>query len=111
MEELTREEKLALPPMVMLDISDAPLLNGQPPVSNPRVYSMTDEEAIEWNRKKELGLVGMTTRSNIELQRRAEYARVSDPLYFGWQRGENTEQEWLDAIQSVKDMYPYPLPN
>jgi hypothetical protein len=26
----------------------------------------------------------------------------------GWQRGDNTEQEWLDAVQAVKDAYPYP---
>lgn len=110
MSELTREEKMALPPMVKLDVSDAPLLSGQPPIDNPRAYGMTDEEAIEWNRQKELGLVGKASRSDIESIRRLEYAKTADPLYFGWQRGENTEQDWLDAIQAVKDAYPYPIP-
>lgn len=41
-------------------------------------------------------------------ERRACYQRDSDPLFFGWQRGDNTEQEWLDAVQAVKDAYPYP---
>jgi hypothetical protein len=44
----------------------------------------------------------------VEDQRRAAYQTESDPLFFGWQRGDNTEQEWLDAVQAVKDAYPYP---
>ena len=51
-DELSREEKLRLPPKVFLDISDAPLLNGQKPHDNPRRYNMTDEEALEFNAQK-----------------------------------------------------------
>jgi len=29
-------------------------------------------------------------------------------LFFEYQRGEATEQEWLDAVQAVKDAHPYP---
>jgi len=31
-----------------------------------------------------------------------------DALYLQWQRGDATEQEWLDAVQAVKDAHPYP---
>lgn len=44
-----------------------------------------------------------------EQARRLAYSQTADPLFFGWQRGENTEQEWLDAVQAVKDSYPYPV--
>jgi hypothetical protein len=44
----------------------------------------------------------------VKDSRRAAYQTESDPLFFGWQRGDNTEQEWLDAVQAVKDAYPYP---
>ena len=44
----------------------------------------------------------------VEQQRFAAYQTQADPLFFGWQRGANTEQEWLDAVQAVKDQYPYP---
>lgn len=44
----------------------------------------------------------------VEDARRAAYQIYADPLFFGWQRGENTEQEWLDAVQAVKDENPYP---
>jgi hypothetical protein len=46
--------------------------------------------------------------AKVEQRRRASYQTESDPLFFGWQRGDNTEQEWLDAVQAVKDAYPYP---
>ena len=47
-------------------------------------------------------------RATIENQRKAAYQQEADPLFFSYQRGEATEQEWLDAVQSVKDRYPYP---
>lgn len=49
-----------------------------------------------------------TAKAKIDLLRRAEYQKVSDPLFFAYQRGEATEQEWLDAVQSVKEKYPNP---
>lgn len=52
---LSREEQLALEPTVFIDITDAPLLGGVPPIDNPRAYGMTDAEALEWNRKKQAG--------------------------------------------------------
>ena len=47
-------------------------------------------------------------KKSVRLARQAAYQTQSDPLFFGWQRGDNTEQEWLDAIQAVKDAHPYP---
>ena len=39
---------------------------------------------------------------------RAEtYPVESDPIFFQWQRGSKTEQEWLDAVEKVKAQYPY----
>lgn len=32
----------------------------------------------------------------------------ADAIFLKWQRGEATAQDWLDAIQAVKDAYPYP---
>ena len=33
------------------------------------------------------------------------YRDEADPLFFKWQRGEATQQEWLDAVASVKAKY------
>jgi hypothetical protein len=46
--------------------------------------------------------------SRIEISRRAAYAETSDPLFFKFQAGEATEQEWLAARQEVVDANPYP---
>ena len=38
--------------------------------------------------------------------RRAAYAAESDPIYFMWQRGEATQQEWLDKVAEIKARWP-----
>jgi hypothetical protein len=47
-------------------------------------------------------------RAKIEEARRRAYQFDSDPLYFRWQRGDTTEQEWLDAVLAVKAAHPWP---
>ena len=47
-------------------------------------------------------------RASIETQRKNAYREEADPLYFSYQRGEATEQEWLDAVESIRTRYPYP---
>lgn len=32
----------------------------------------------------------------------------ADSIYMKWQRGDATEQEWLDAVAAVKALYPDP---
>jgi hypothetical protein len=31
----------------------------------------------------------------------------ADPLYFAWQRGEATEQDWLDKVAEIRERFPY----
>jgi len=47
-------------------------------------------------------------RAVAEMNRQAAYQAEADPLYFGFQRGENTEQEWLDKVAEIRARYPYP---
>lgn len=52
-------------------------------------------------------------RPEIEKQmaieaRRDGYVRISDPVFFQWQRGEKTEKDWHDAIVEVNKLYPIP---
>jgi hypothetical protein len=44
----------------------------------------------------------------VETARRYAYETTSDPLFFEWQRGDGTEQAWLDAVAAVKAAHPYP---
>tara|TARA_R110000868_G_scaffold44815_6_gene149265 strand:+ start:2907 stop:3302 length:396 start_codon:yes stop_codon:yes gene_type:complete len=37
--------------------------------------------------------------------RLSDYRKESDPLFFKWQRGEATEQEWLDKVNEIKQRW------
>ena len=47
----------------------------------------------------------------VAIQRKEAYLQISDPLFFQYQRGEVSEQDWLDSVNSIKEMYPYPIPS
>lgn len=49
--------------------------------------------------------------NTVSISRQAAYSAPggSDGIYFQWQRGDKTEQDWLDAVQAINDKYPYPV--
>ena len=44
----------------------------------------------------------------VERARQTAYQAGSDPIFFEYQRGDKTEQEWLDEVEAIKTAYPYP---
>lgn len=44
---------------------------------------------------------------NQQDARSAAYRNESDPLFFKWQRGEGTEQDWKDKVAEIQARYPY----
>lgn len=48
------------------------------------------------------------TKQDIEVIRMSKYIETSDPIFFKWQRGTASEQDWLNAVRAVKDAHPYP---
>ena len=48
------------------------------------------------------------TKEQQELARQLAYTQEADPLFFKWQAGEGTEEEWLAKRQEIRDRYPYP---
>jgi hypothetical protein len=50
-----------------------------------------------------------TACEQVEADRQVAYRLSADPIFFEFQRGEVTEQDWLDAVQAVKDANPYPV--
>lgn len=44
----------------------------------------------------------------VEDVRRAEYTATTDPIFFSYQRGEATKEEWEQAVQKIKTDNPYP---
>lgn len=47
----------------------------------------------------------------VNIARAIAYAAPggSDGIFFKYQRGEATEQEWLDAVTAINDANPYPV--
>lgn len=67
---------------------------------------MTPEEKAEraaWKKEEPARL-----KAQAEEARRQGYQTISDPVFFQWQRGEKTEQDWKDAILEVEKLYPIP---
>lgn len=46
--------------------------------------------------------------TQIDGLRREAYGMESDPLFFKWQRGETTQQAWLDKVAEIKARHPEP---
>lgn len=47
--------------------------------------------------------------AEAEAQRLSAYRAESDPLFFKWQRGSATKEEWLEAVANIKARYPDPI--
>jgi hypothetical protein len=46
-------------------------------------------------------------KTNVENLRRSAYQKEADPIFFEVQRGDATQQRWLDKIAEIKERYPY----
>ena len=67
---------------------------GEVTISEVADDYMTPDQIINYNNKQ----------SKL---REATYTVKSDPIFFQWQRGTRTQQEWLDAVAAVQAEYPY----
>ena len=42
----------------------------------------------------------------VTQQRQAAYVAEADPLFYQYQRGEVTKEEWLAAVEAIKERFP-----
>ena len=77
-----------------------------------------DYDAIEWRDERTKptraecderwpSLEVELTNARMERLRQEAFRDEADALFFGFQRGENTEQEWLDKVEEIRARYPY----
>jgi hypothetical protein len=76
----------------MIEVNEVPL--------DPEIKKFQDEWAANAYQRE---------YDNITAIRQSEYARLADPIFMQYQRGEATKEEWLAAVQAVKDANPYPV--
>lgn len=60
--------------------------------------------------EREAWAAGAHDRAYAEAQqsRQSAYQAEADPLFFKWQAGEGTEEEWLGKRAEIAERYPYP---
>lgn len=68
-----------------------------------QVWDVTEASAEEIAQRKAY------LTAQAEANRAEAYRTESDPLFFKWQRGSATEQEWLDAVAAIKARYLDPV--
>ena len=61
-------------------------------------------ESIPYTQEELAEIATQKEQQAIE-NRRVAYQLESDPLFFKYQRGAVTEQEWLDKITEIKQRY------
>lgn len=61
------------------------------------VRNLTQQEIDDLKKQKE--------ESQMQARHQA-YVEESDPIFFKWQRGEATQQEWLDKVAEIKARFP-----
>jgi hypothetical protein len=76
------------------DLYDSIIAGNFGPIADPQVI--------------EGGPAVVYTPKEITALRLAAYQSESDPLFFKWQRGKGTKQEWLDKMEQIKARYPEP---
>lgn len=52
--------------------------------------------------------VAQVQTAKAQAERARAYKQEADPLFFKYQRGEATEQEWLTKVDEIRARYPYP---
>lgn len=62
--------------------------------------------------REELDAAWPTIRSQrlnsiAEMERATAYKNEADPLFFEWQAGEGTQQEWLEKRAEIRARHPY----
>lgn len=72
---------------------------------NTQLWQFKNNDVVESEFKQQI-LDGIFNAKQAQL-RTSAYPVISDPVFFQYQRGQKTEQDWKDAVQRVKDMYPY----
>ena len=76
-------------------------------INIPTIYHEATEEEIA---EREAWAAGSYDRAYAEAQqsRQSAYQLEADPLFFKWQAGEATEQEWLAKRAEIAEAHPYP---
>lgn len=67
-------------------------------VKNPKDYKVLNGELVEDPAPK--------MKPDVSSLRRSAFRFEADPLFFKWQRGEVTKEEYMAKVQEIRDRFP-----
>ena len=73
------------------------------------ILVLDDTKTLPSKEECEAGIIALQAELDaraIDQQRQSAYQAESDPLFFKYQRGEATEQDWLDKVAEIKARFP-----
>jgi hypothetical protein len=80
-------------------------LEDNTPISNTltEIFIARPDDTYDWNGTEWV----KSSRENEanKILRANAYKQESDPIFFKWQRGEATQQEWLDKVNEIKNRW------
>lgn len=87
-------------------------LNGDPSTEDDYAAGLewfSDEAPPAWSDIEAAWPSVQVLRANEQARqhRLTAFRDEADPLFFGWQRGENSEQAWLDKCEEIRQRFPY----
>jgi len=79
--------------------------------ATPPLGSVAVETPPEHSKQLWLGdswQVHIPSKEEQEAYRQKAFVAEADPLFFQWQAGEATEEDWKAKRQEIRERYPYP---
>ena len=67
-----------------------------------------DELSVELEKQNEKIKAEKLTPEVIRMFRASSYASESDPLFFKYNAGEATKEEWIAKREEIRALWPYP---
>jgi hypothetical protein len=77
-----------------------------PYIEDSQVFLVTVETKTQDEIAAETAAAIVSTNMQNKASRAAAYVLEADPLFFKSQRGEATNQEWLDKVAEIKAKFP-----
>ena len=98
-----------------IEITPKQFAEAQAAIAAGQMVTIVDDQMVIEDRPP-LPHVPVPKPKEIEAQqiaqakaiRAAAYTAEADPLFFKWQAGKITDQEWLAKRDEIRERYPYP---
>lgn len=80
--------------------------NGENTYDNLVWHGPSEKPSLEYLESIASRIELENANRDLEALRLSAYRNESDPIFFKWQRGEASEENWLEKIAEIKSRFP-----